>query len=315
MARYAPLLGLAAAWIVVLVVFGLLVPGGAFVSLRNGEVLLRQTVIVGFAAIGMTFVIINGQVDLSVGSLVALITVVIARFLSAGQPEWAALAAAAGVGLLAGAMNGAAISRLRAGSFVVTLGALLLFRGIAKGLAGESTVPTPPNGLTDIMAPASISGVGVAWGVWVLAGAAILAAWILRGTVFGRNVVAVGSNEEAARLAGVPVSRIRIGVFALAGLFFAVSGLMQYARLRVGDPTAAAGLELEAIAAVVIGGASLSGGTGSIAGSLIGALIMATIRSGCSQMGWPNWIQEIVTGLIIVSAVGIDRWRQARIAR
>jgi ribose/xylose/arabinose/galactoside ABC-type transport system permease subunit len=141
---------------------------------------------------------------------------------------------------------------------------------------------------------------------------AIVASLILNRTVFGRNVIAVGGNEEAARLCGIGVAATRTWVFALGGLFTGLAGLMQFSRLTVGDPTVAQGLELDVIAAVVIGGGSLSGGQRSIAGSLLGAIIMSTIRAGTSQMGLPNWVQEIVTGAIIVVAVALDRWRMTR---
>jgi ribose/xylose/arabinose/galactoside ABC-type transport system permease subunit len=131
----------------------------------------------------------------------------------------------------------------------------------------------------------------------------------MRYTRFGRHVVAVGSNEQAARLCGVPVERVKLAVFTLSGLFAGLAGLLSFSRLTVGDPTTAQGMELDAIAAVVIGGASLNGGQGSIAGSLLGALIMTTIRAGGSQYGLSNWVQEVVTGTIIVLAVALDRLR------
>jgi ribose transport system permease protein len=141
---------------------------------------------------------------------------------------------------------------------------------------------------------------------------AIVAAVALRNTVFGRRVFALGSNELAARACGISVARLKVWVYGLAGLLFGLAGVMQMSRLRQGDPTVAAGSELDVIAAVVIGGGSLSGGEGSIFGSLIGALMMAFLRNGCQQIGWPNYIQEIIIGAIIVIAVAVDRWRSSR---
>jgi ribose transport system permease protein len=141
---------------------------------------------------------------------------------------------------------------------------------------------------------------------------AIVAAVVLRNTVFGRRIFALGSNELAARACGISVARLKVWVYGLAGLLFGLAGVMQMSRLRQGDPTVAAGSELDVIAAVVIGGGSLSGGEGSIFGSLIGALIMAFLRNGCQQIGWPNYIQEIIIGAIIVIAVALDRWRSSR---
>ena len=149
-------------------------------------------------------------------------------------------------------------------------------------------------------------------GVWLTIVMAIVVALVLRYTVFGRHIVSIGSNEQAARLSGIPVERVKVFIFMLGGVFAGLAGLLQYSRLTVGDPTVAVGLELDVIAAVVIGGASLSGGEGSILGSVLGALIMTTIRAGTSQMGLANWVQEIVTGSIIVVAVALDRIRLRR---
>jgi ribose/xylose/arabinose/galactoside ABC-type transport system permease subunit len=133
---------------------------------------------------------------------------------------------------------------------------------------------------------------------------------ILRTTVLGRHILAVGSSEPTARLCGVAVDRVKLAVYALASALAAVAGVLQYAYLTVGDPTTALGMELDVIAAVVIGGASLAGGRGSVAGTLIGALIMTAVANGCTKLELPNWVQEIVTGVIIVAAVAIDRWRR-----
>jgi ribose transport system permease protein len=135
---------------------------------------------------------------------------------------------------------------------------------------------------------------------------------LLRNTVFGRHVFALGSNEAAARLCGVPTRRLKILVYTVAGCYFGLAGLFQLSRLRQGDPTVAVGLELDIIAAVIIGGASLSGGVGTVLGSMIGALIMAVLRNGSQQMGWPTYFQEIIIGLVIIVAVFLDRLRQGR---
>jgi ribose transport system permease protein len=132
---------------------------------------------------------------------------------------------------------------------------------------------------------------------------------VLRTTVFGRRLFALGSNEAAARACGIDTNRLKILTYTVGGLLFGLAGVMQMSRLRQGDPTVANGSELDIIAAVVIGGGSLSGGEGSISGSIVGALIMAFLRNGCQQMGWPNYIQEMIIGAIIVLAVALDRWR------
>jgi ribose/xylose/arabinose/galactoside ABC-type transport system permease subunit len=145
--------------------------------------------------------------------------------------------------------------------------------------------------------------------VWLTLLLALAIAFLLRYTRFGRHVFAVGSNERTARLCGVPVDRIKVAVYVLAAAITGLAGVLQFAKLSVGDPTVADGLELNVIAAVIIGGASLSGGRGTVLGTVLGATIMAVVQIGCSQQGLPNWVQQIVTGGIIVLAVALDRWR------
>jgi ribose transport system permease protein len=278
-----------------------------FAGSVNLFTMARQTVVVGITALGMTYVILLGGIDLSVGSAVALTSVVVARALQGGMgPVSAAL-----VGILAsavfGMVNGTLVARLRITPFIVTLGTMSLMRGLAKGLANEQKVDADPRGLEGLTA----SGVGVLPpGVYLLFALAVLAAVALHYTVFGRHVVAIGSNAQTARLCGVPVDRVTVLVYALAGAMTGIAGVLEFSTLTVGDPTDSMGLELEAIAAVVIGGASLSGGQGSIAGAMIGALLMTVIKTGCTHVGLPNWVQEILTGVIIVVAVGIDRVRR-----
>ena len=287
----------------------------SFSSLNNLETIARQTAIVGTAALGMTLIIIAGGIDLSVGSIIALVTVVIAALLQAGtaaprsQPSVAWLPVS-----LCGFINGFLITRLKVVPFIVTLGTLLVVRGAAKGFAHEQKIDAPLTWLKELLA-ALPPGEGwriVPWGVWLAIALAFLVAGILLYTRLGRHIIAIGSNEQTARLCGVPVDRVKVIVYSLGGLFAGVAGILQFSRLTVGDPTVAMGVELDVIAAVVIGGGSLSGGEGSIAGTIVGALIMTVIRSGCAQMGLPNWVQEMVTGIIIVIAVALDRWRQRR---
>lgn len=283
--------------------------------MRNLETIARQTVIVGIAAIGMTFVIISGGIDLSVGSIVAFSSVLVAYFLNKVQfsPFPSALCAIA-VGSLIGLVSGFLITRLKVVPFIVTLGMMLLCRGAAKGIAGEQKINAPYTWLNEVLAslPADRSWMILSPGVWIFIFLTIIFAFILRFTVFGRATVAIGSNEQTACLCGIAVERTKVIIYTLSALFASIAGVMQFSRLTVGDPTVAVGLELDVIAAVVIGGASLSGGQGTIFGSLIGALIMTIIRSGCTQMGLENWIQEIVTGAIIIIAVALDRLRHRK---
>jgi ribose transport system permease protein len=308
--RLGPFFGLA----FVILMFALL--SGApdrYLSLNNLRVVLAQTVIVAIGAIGMTMIIVSAGIDLSVGSTIALTSVVTALALRSGLSPVAAVAAGVLVGSLIGMANGFVITSLRVVPFISTLGMLGVVRGLAKWLAGEQTVTAPAtwiNGLAVTFPPRTWMLVAPA--VWLTIALASVMTLVLSRTVFGRHVFALGSNEGAARACGIATARLKVVVYACAGLFFGLAGVMQMSRLRQGDPTVAVGAELDIIAAVVIGGGSLTGGEGSIAGSMIGALIMAFLRNGCQQMGWPNYIQEIIIGAIIVLAVAIDRWRHSR---
>lgn len=310
--RLGPLLGL----VLVIAVFAVLIGNPErYLSLKNLRTVLAQTVIVGIGAIGMTVIIISGGIDLSVGSAIALTGVVAALGINAGWSTIMAVSAGILIGGFVGLVNAIAITRLRVVPFIATLGMLGVARGIAKGIAGSQTVNMPDTWANDLLLTVPRpEWLLVAPGVWIAIALAIGAAIVLRRTVFGRRVFALGSNEAAARACGIATDRLKLCIYSLAGLLFGLAGVMQMSRLRQGDPTVAAGLELDIIAAVVIGGGSLNGGEGSILGSMIGALIMAFLRNGCQQVGWPNYIQEIIIGALIVIAVAVDRWRSSRAA-
>jgi ribose/xylose/arabinose/galactoside ABC-type transport system permease subunit len=308
-----PLLGL----IIVFAIFAVIAPS-SFRTWENVKMIARQTTIVGVTALGMTLVIISGGIDLSVGSVVALSTVVIAWLLEYGHVS--PLAAVLG-GIVAaavfGLMNGVLITKLRVVPFIVTLGTMLVVRGAAKGIGQQQKINVDISRLAwldELMArlPKERSWMLLSPGVWIVIILAIAMAALLRYTRLGRHTFAIGSNEQTARLCGVAVDRVKIIVYTLGGVFAGLGGLMQFSRLTVGDPTVAVGLELDVIAAVVIGGGSLAGGEGSVLGTMVGALIMTVIASGCTQKGLPNWVQEIITGAIIVVAVAIDRLRHRR---
>jgi ribose/xylose/arabinose/galactoside ABC-type transport system permease subunit len=309
--RLGPLLGLG----LVYLFFALLGPE-AFATTRTLETIARQTAIVGTAALGMTMVIVAGGIDLSVGSVVALCSVVVALILDGGYGgPFAAIAAAALAGAVCGLASGTLITRLRVAPFIVTLGMLLLIRGAAKGLGKDQKVDAPLTWLVDLLSslPPDRRWMIVPPGVWLLALLSLATAFVLRYTKLGAHLFAIGSNEQTARLCGVAVERVKVVVYTLSGALAGLTGVLQFSRLTVGDPTVAVGLELDVIAAVVIGGGSLSGGEGTVLGTLVGAFIMTVIRTGTAQMGLPNWVQEIVTGVIIIAAVAIDRWRHRRL--
>jgi ribose/xylose/arabinose/galactoside ABC-type transport system permease subunit len=205
-------------------------------------------------------------------------------------------------------INGVLITQLRVVPFIVTLGTMLVIRGAAKGLAEERRIEAPATWLNDLLR-VSRGETLVPSGIWAVIALAVLVAAMLRYTRFGRHVFAIGSNERMARLCGVAIERTKIVVYMLGAALAGMAGLLQFSKLSVGDPTVAIGLELDVIAAVIIGGGSLSGGRGTVAGTIIGAAIMTVIQIGCSQKGLANWVQQIVTGGIIVAAVTLDRVR------
>lgn len=286
---------------------------GRFLRFANFKSVATQSVIVALGALGMTFVIVSGGIDLSAASNIALSSVITAYAINAGLPPLAAVALGVLTGGAVGLANGALITRLRLIPFIVTLGMMGIARGTAKWIAGNQKIDAPMTWTNELMAqsprPAWLL---LAPGVWVVILFAVAMAVVLRYTVFGRHVFAIGSNESTARLCGIRTSRVKILVYSVAGLFCGLSGVMAFSRLTVGDPTVAVGLELDIIAAVVIGGGSLSGGEGSILGTMVGVMIMSFLRNGCTMMGWPNYIQEIIIGAIIVIAVTLDRLRHRK---
>ncbi len=337
----------------VFLLFCALVEGGKFYSIRNLENILRQSAVYATAALGMTMVIVSAGIDLSIGSTIALSVVVVAAVLNInwtevdqGQTQTiyllhqyptllpiAAVLAGVAAATLAGLLNGVTIVYLRLVPFIVTLGTMGVFRGLAKGIAHEKDIyPPEDTWISSIMDPtvstwhrwftgeSQTPPSGLGWlilppGVWLMIIAALFAALLLRYTRFGRHVFAIGSNEETARLCGVPVGRTKILVYTLAGFFAGLAALMQFSFIGgIGQPNTAIAYELFVIAAVVIGGGSLMGGEGSVLGSVLGALIITILNMGGQQAGWPRWVQEMVIGAIIIAAVTVDQIRLRRSA-
>lgn len=284
-------------------------------TLTAVETIVQQTVIVGVSAIGMTLVIISGGIDLSAGSVIAMSSVVVAWTMKVlGFGPMPAVLFGIAAGFCCGFLNGSLITRLKLVPFIVTLGTLLIVRGLAKGLAGSMPINVEQSWLNEILA---VLPPGKRWqlippGGWLMILLALLVTGFLRFTRRGRHIVAVGSNEQTARLCGVAVEKVKLFVYCMAGVFSGLAGLMMMSYQEQGDPTGAVGRELDVIAAVVIGGGSLSGGEGSVIGSLIGAVIMTVIRTGCQLNGWPIWVTQVVTGTVIVAAVALDRLRHRR---
>jgi len=316
--RWKPILRLLEPFIgllVVLLLFSLTEIRETLFSGGSWNLILLQTSVVALGAMGMTMIIVSGGIDLSAGSVVALACVVGAKCIQAGYPLPLVMLCCILVGGAVGLVNGALIAGLRMVPFIVTLGMMGIARGIAKWVADNKTVNyTAEYGkdhpISTLMERASARDFfPLPPGVWLTVALAIVMILVLRKSVFGRHLFAIGSNEHTARLCGIRVQWKKLMIYGLAGLFFGMAGLMQLSRLNLGDPTSAVGLELEIIAAVVIGGASLNGGVGSILGSMVGALIMGVLKLGSTLMGWPNHIQEIIIGIVIIFAVCVDRIR------
>ena len=304
-----------------IVVFALLEP--RFLHPLNIMNVLRQVSISGLVAVGMTFVILTAGIDLSVGSLLALSGLVCAwvskggfadRFAveigaSAGNPVYLAAAAAILVGMAAGLLQGAVIAKLRVPPFVVTLGGLTAFRGLALLFSGGGPI-------SGFQPDFTWWGQGRIWSVPVpviiFFTAAVVAHLVLRYTQFGKHVYAVGGNARAAALNGVPVERITISVYVISGFFCGLAAFLLSARLNSAEAVAGSGLELTVIAAVVIGGTSLFGGVGSIFGTVTGALLIGVLTNGLVLLNVSSFIQQIVIGVILVAAVALDQFAAAR---
>ena len=327
---FGPFLGL----VLIVALFAWLTrTSGSFLEAYNWRTIAVQTVIVGTAALGMTAIMIAGGIDLSVGSAVALVTVVVALLVRDYHwPVPLALIAGVLLGGGCGVLNGGLISGLGVVPFIITLGTLKVFRGAAKWLSDSTPVYIPGGSkgwwFRQVMAierpaPGWASGwsgpVGraareltmLAPGVWLVLGLSLVVAAMLRSSLLGRYAYAVGSNEATARLCGINVAGVKLSVYGLAGLLTGLAGGLQFLFLDgTGDPTTADGLELQVIAAVVIGGGSLSGGEGTIVGTLIGCLLMSVLNNGCVHAGIPNASQDVIIGSIIVAAVALDRFRR-----
>jgi ribose transport system permease protein len=301
----------------------------AFLSFNNLKLMTVHAAVTAAVALGMTIIMISGGIDLSVGYVVSLVTVtaMLAYRWAAEQPmvasaaSFCAIAAGIGTGGLFGWSNGMLITRLRVIPFVVTLGMMGVARGLARYLSKGVPVPFPdqahPPGwvlwLGAIEPEPPWLGIGPA--VWSVLLLGLVVAAVLRYTVLGRYCFALGSNEAAVRLCGIHVERTKVILYTLAGLLTGWAGILQLARSSHGLHDVAAGLELEVIAAVVIGGGSLTGGEGTVTGTLVGALMITVLSNGCSKLKLPMEFRFIIIGLIIVGVSAVNTWRQSRQAR
>jgi len=278
-----------------------------FLTVDNQLQVLLQASINAIIALGLTFVIITAGIDLSVGSTAALAGMVGAKAMGAEVPWGVAILLALGVGLAVGAANGLLITRLRITPFIVTLGTLSVVRGLTLIYSEGRPVFGFPKAFNERVA----GDLGPVPMPVVIAGGVALASWfVLRYTRLGEYAYAIGGNEEATRLSGVAVDRTKVGIYMVCGLFAAIAGVVLSARLRAAEPNAASGYELDAIAATVMGGTSLFGGEGGVVGTIIGALIIATLRNGLNLLNVQAYYQQLAIGLVIILAVALDRFRQ-----
>jgi len=304
-------IGVLSALIVLIIIMSFASP--YFLKMQNIFNVIRGMSTIGIMAIGMTMIIITGGIDLSVGSLLAVSGVFTARLMFHGVFPWLAVAAGFGFGIGLGLTNGIIITKVRVNPFITTLGMLSIGRGLtylfATGLKGAVASNVP-------MRDPSVNFLGagyigpIPFPVIELAILVIIFSLFLKHTVLGRQIYAVGSNKEAARLSGVNIDRVQIFAYTITGAFCALSGIINAGLLATAATNAGTGNELDVIAAVVIGGASLSGGEGSIIGAIIGAAIMAVLRNSFVLLHLPAFMQTISIGVVIILAVAFDNLRK-----
>ncbi|MCM3080436.1 ribose ABC transporter permease [Brevibacillus invocatus] len=296
--KMGPLLGLA------LIIIVLSVITTDFLTVSNIFNVLRQISINALIAFGMTFVILTGGIDLSVGSILALSSALTAGLMAGGMDTTLAVLIGLLAGAAMGAINGVIISKGKVAPFIATLATMTIFRGL-------TLVYTEGRPITGLNPDFALLGKGFFLEIpmpviWMLISFAILY-FILRHTTFGRHVYALGSNEEATRLSGISTTKVKVKVYAISGLFAAISGIILTSRLNSAQPTAGTSYELDAIAAVVLGGTSLSGGNGWIVGTLIGAMIIGVLDNGLNLLNVSSFYQSVVKGAVILLAVLLDR--------
>lgn len=282
-----------------------------FLTATNLSSVVRQTAVINIMSLGMTMIIISGGIDLSVGAILAMGGLIGAMTMQAGFPIPVGIAAGILTGLFWGAVNGSLVTRLRINPFIVTLGTLGIVRGLTLIISNGLPVHRIPREFSFLGEGAVL---GVPFVLWILVGCAVLTHVILEHTRLGRYTYAVGSNEEAAVYAGVPVKFNITAVYAFAGMLTGLAGMIEASRLMTGQPTAGVGYELQAIAAVVIGGGSLHGGEGSVIGTLIGAFIMGLLSNGSDLLGISPYLQQAIIGAVIILAVTVDEVRKRRTA-
>lgn len=299
----APLLVL----IVTLVAFGIAAP--RFGNVANVSLILQQTAIVGILAVGQTLVILTAGIDLSVGAILVLSSLVSAKLsVEAGLPAPVALLIGTAAACACGLLNGGLIAGLRLPPFIVTLGTLNIFLALSLFISEGKTVAGLDALLTWPGKTFAIGGARISYGVLLLVAVIVVTVVLLRRTAFGRHLFAIGGDPEVARLAGIPVRRRLVAVYAIAGLIYGIGAWIQMGRIDSASPLVGSSYNLDSVTAVVIGGTSLFGGRGSIIGSILGALIVSSFRNGLAIAGVDILWQNFSVGVLTIFAVALDQW-------
>ncbi len=282
-----------------------------FLTPTNLSSVVRQTAVINIMALGMTLIIISGGIDLSVGSILALSGLLGTTIMENKLGIPAGMAVGLFAGTVCGLANGAMITSLRINPFIVTLGTMGIYRGLALIFSNGLPVHDIPPSVS-YLGEGTVLGVPFVLGLLLVCAAAMHV--VLEHTRLGRYAFSIGSNSDAAFYAGVPVKFVTISVYAIAGLLTGLSGMIEASRLMTGQPTGGQGYELQAIAAVVIGGGSLRGGEGSVLGTLVGAFIMGLLANGSDLLGINPYWQQVIIGAVIILAVSFDELRKRRLA-
>lgn len=286
---------------------GLAIASPHFLTVTNLSSVVRQTAVINIIALGMTLIMISGGIDLSVGAILAFSGLLGTMMMEQGYGIPAAVLTGVIAGMFCGALNGVMIAGLKITPFIVTLGTLGIFRGVTLIISNGLPVHQIPKEFSYL---GEGNLLGVPFVLWIVIACALLMHVLLENTRLGRYAFAIGSNPDAAFYTGIPIAFHTVAIYAIGGMLTGLSGMVEASRLMTGQPTAGQGYELQAIAAVVIGGGSLRGGEGSVVGTLVGAFIMGLLSNGSDLLGISPYLQQAIIGAVIIVAVTLDEFRK-----